>query len=66
MKGKIVYCRYRTWGTDAVVKAIGGIGTIIENNQFLDFAQIFGAPATFVNESTGQVIANYIQSTRYL
>jgi hypothetical protein len=64
VKGKIVYCRYRTWGTDAVVKAIGGIGTILENNPLLDFAQIFSAPSTFVNESTGQIITNYIQSTR--
>ncbi|CAJ2657641.1 unnamed protein product [Trifolium pratense] len=64
VKGKIVYCKFRTWGTDAVVKAIGGIGTIVENDQFLDVAQIFSAPATYVNESTGQIITNYIQSTR--
>ncbi|XP_058747069.1 subtilisin-like protease SBT4.14 [Vicia villosa] len=47
VKGKIVYCRFRTWGTDALVKAIGGIGTIVENDQFVDVAQIFSAPATF-------------------
>lgn len=64
VKGKIVYCRFRTWGTDALVKAIGGIGTIVENDQFLDVAQIFSAPSTFVNQSTGQIITNYIQSTR--
>ncbi|CAK8560925.1 unnamed protein product [Lathyrus sativus] len=64
VKGKIVYCRFRTWGTDALVKAIGGIGTIVENDEFLDVAQIFSAPSTFVNQSTGQIITNYIQSTR--
>ncbi|XP_004510915.2 subtilisin-like protease SBT4.14 isoform X2 [Cicer arietinum] len=64
VKGKIVYCRFKTWSTEAVVKAIGGIGTIVEYDQFLDVAEIFMAPATFVNKSTGQIITNYIQTTR--
>ncbi|KAK7292563.1 hypothetical protein RJT34_15414 [Clitoria ternatea] len=64
VKGKLVYCRLGSWGTEAVVKAIGGIGTIVESDQFLDVAEIFMAPATVVNSSVGQVITNYTQSTR--
>lgn len=64
MKRKLVYCRLGTWGTEAVVKAIGGIGTVVESEQFPDVAQIFMAPATMVNSSLGQIITNYIQSTR--
>lgn len=64
VKRKVVYCRFGTWGTEAIVKEIGGIGTIVENDQFLDVAQIFMAPSTFVNSSTGQIITNYIHSTR--
>jgi hypothetical protein len=29
VKGKIVYCKFRTWSTEAIVKAIGGIGTVV-------------------------------------
>ena len=65
MKGKLVYCKLGTWGTEAVVKGIGGIGTIIESEQYLDVARIFMAPATIVNDSLGESITNYIQSTRY-
>ncbi|WJX52973.1 hypothetical protein P8452_39027 [Trifolium repens] len=64
VKGKIVYCKFRTWSTEAVVKAIGGIGTIVEYDEFEDVPETFMAPATFVNRSTGQTITNYIQSTR--
>ncbi|CAL0318315.1 unnamed protein product [Lupinus luteus] len=64
VKGKLVYCRLRSWGTEAVVKGIGGIGTVLETEQFLDVAQIFMAPATIVNNSIGETITNYIQSTR--
>jgi hypothetical protein len=46
------------------VKAIGGIGTIVEYDEFEDVPETFMAPATFVNRSTGQTITNYIQSTR--
>ncbi|KAL3517065.1 hypothetical protein ACH5RR_023967 [Cinchona calisaya] len=64
VKGKIVYCKLAVWGADAVIKDLGGIGTIIENDQFLDIAQIFMAPATMVNSSTGKTITDYIHSTR--
>ncbi|KAF1890182.1 hypothetical protein Lal_00025515 [Lupinus albus] len=64
VKGKLVYCRLGSWGTEAVVKGIGGIGTVLESEQFLDVAQIFMAPATIVNNSIGETINNYIQSTR--
>ena len=46
------------------MKAIGGIGTIVEYDEFQDSPETFMAPATFVNGSTGQIITNYIQSTR--
>ncbi|KAK7274633.1 hypothetical protein RIF29_15729 [Crotalaria pallida] len=64
VKGKLVYCRLGTWGTEAVVKGMGGIGAIVESEQFLDVAQIFMAPATIVNNSIGETITNYIQSSR--
>ncbi|KAK7340156.1 hypothetical protein VNO77_20850 [Canavalia gladiata] len=64
VKGKVVFCELGTWGTEAVVKEIGGIGTLIESEQFPDVAQIFMAPATIVNSSTGEIITKYIQSTR--
>ncbi|XP_038684312.1 subtilisin-like protease SBT4.14 isoform X1 [Tripterygium wilfordii] len=64
VKGKLVYCKLQEWGTDAVVKGNGGIGVIIESGQFLDAAQIYMTPGTMVNETVGDVISNYIHSTR--
>ncbi|XP_061374058.1 subtilisin-like protease SBT4.14 [Gastrolobium bilobum] len=64
VKGKLVYCKLGTWGTEAVVKEIGGIGTIIESEQYLNVAEVFMAPATIVNNSIGDIITNYIHSTR--
>ncbi|MED6183077.1 hypothetical protein PIB30_034822 [Stylosanthes scabra] len=64
VKGKIVYCKLGTYGTEAIVKGIGGIGTIIERERYLDIAQVFMAPATIVNDSLGDTITSYIHSTR--
>ncbi|KAK7256677.1 hypothetical protein RIF29_30133 [Crotalaria pallida] len=64
VKGKLVYCKLGTYGTEAVLKEIGGIGTIIESDQYPDVAQIFMAPATTVNNSIGEIVTKYIQSTR--
>ncbi|KAK7394855.1 hypothetical protein VNO78_15396 [Psophocarpus tetragonolobus] len=64
VKCKLVYCKLGTWGTESVVKGIGGIGTLIASDQFLDIAQIFMAPATIVNSGTGDTITKYINSTR--
>ncbi|KAI4354953.1 hypothetical protein L6164_003773 [Bauhinia variegata] len=64
VKGRLVYCKLGTWGTEAVVKGIGGIGTIVESEQYLDAAQIFMAPATIVNFTIGDTITNYIKSAR--
>lgn len=65
MKGKLVYCMLSSmWGADSVVKGIGGAGTIIESPQFLDASEIFMAPGTMVNDTVGNVITNYIQSTK--
>lgn len=64
VKGKLVYCKLEMWGTDSFVKGIGGIGTIVESDQYLDAAQIFMAPGTMVNSTMGDFIDNYIHSTR--
>ncbi|WVZ16554.1 hypothetical protein V8G54_009536 [Vigna mungo] len=65
VKGKLVYCSLSGWGSESVVKGIGGIGTIMESDQVFEIAQIFMAPATIVNSSIGQIIINYTHSTRY-
>ncbi|CAL1407709.1 unnamed protein product [Linum trigynum] len=64
VKGKLVYCKLGQWGRDSVVKSLGGVGTIVESEQYLDIAQIFMAPATMVNSSVGDSIDSYIHSTR--
>lgn len=64
VKGKLVFCKLENWGSDSVVKGIGGVGTIIEDDQFLDAAQIFMAPGTMVNDTIGEIIDEYIHSTR--
>ncbi|KAI7737892.1 hypothetical protein M8C21_032156, partial [Ambrosia artemisiifolia] len=64
VKGKLVQCKLGTWGSDSVIKGLGGIGTIIESEVFLDTAQIFMAPATMVNSTVGKIISKYIHSTR--
>ncbi|GKD50665.1 subtilisin-like protease SBT4.14, partial [Tanacetum coccineum] len=64
VKGKLVQCKLGTWGSDSVIKGLGGIGTIIESEVFLDTAQIFMAPATMVNYTVGETINKYIHSTR--
>ncbi|KAL2330417.1 hypothetical protein Fmac_017998 [Flemingia macrophylla] len=55
VKGKLVYCQLGRWGTDSVVKGIGGIGTLIESDDYPDVAQIFMAPATIVNSGTALI-----------
>ncbi|XP_015068795.1 subtilisin-like protease SBT4.14 [Solanum pennellii] len=64
VKGKLVYCQLGSWGVDSVVKELGGIGTIIESDQFLDSAPIFMAPATIVNSSIGKSMNRYMHSDR--
>ncbi|KAI9180420.1 hypothetical protein LWI28_004639 [Acer negundo] len=65
VKGKLVYCMLSSmWGADSVIKGIGGAGTIISSPRFLDASQIFMAPGTVVNDTVGNVITNYIQSTK--
>ncbi|XP_059312774.1 subtilisin-like protease SBT4.14 isoform X2 [Lycium ferocissimum] len=64
VKGQLVYCQLGSWGADSAIKELGGVGTIIESDQFLDSASIFMAPATIVNSSIGKSINNYIHSER--
>lgn len=64
VKGKLVYCKLGgLWGADSNVKGIGGIGAIVESEQYLDTAQIFMAPGTMVNVTVGDAIKDYIHST---
>jgi hypothetical protein len=65
VKGRLVYCRLEQWGTDSVVKGIGGAGTILESDDFFfDTPQIFMAPGTIVNGTAGGIVRGYINSTR--
>ncbi|PIN00203.1 Cucumisin [Handroanthus impetiginosus] len=64
VKGKLVYCKLSTPGADSVIKGLGGIGTLIESEVFLDAAQIYMAPATMVNTTTGKRIKDYMHSTK--
>ncbi|OAY49255.1 subtilisin-like protease SBT4.14 [Manihot esculenta] len=64
VKGKFVYCELQEWGSDSVVKGLGGLGVIVESEQYLDAAQIFMAPGTMVNATVGDAINDYIHSTR--
>ncbi|XP_002511771.2 subtilisin-like protease SBT4.14 [Ricinus communis] len=64
VKGKLVYCELQMWGSDSVVKGIGGVGAIIESAQYLDAAQIFMTPGTMVNVTVGDTINDYIHSTK--
>ncbi|XP_051145151.1 subtilisin-like protease SBT4.14 isoform X2 [Andrographis paniculata] len=64
VQGKLIYCKLGSWGIDSVVRGLGGIGTVIESESFLDAAQIFMAPATMVNGTIGEKINNYMHSTK--
>lgn len=64
VKGKLVYCELAMWGADSAVKGSGGVGTVIQSEQFSDTAQIFMAPATMVNLTIAQTILSYMQSSR--
>ncbi|XP_058224968.1 subtilisin-like protease SBT4.14 isoform X2 [Rhododendron vialii] len=64
VKGKLVLCKLGIWGADSVVKGFGGVGAIIESEQFLDAAQIYMAPATMVNTAVGETVSEYINSSR--
>ena len=64
VKGKLVYCKLGRRGSDSVVKGIGGVGTIIESDQIYDAAEIFMAPGTMVDGAIGEVIDDYLKSTR--
>ncbi|KAF7138973.1 hypothetical protein RHSIM_Rhsim07G0022800 [Rhododendron simsii] len=64
VKGKLVLCKLGMWGADSVVKGFGGVGAIIESEQFLDAAQIYMAPSTMVNTTVGETVSEYINSSR--
>ncbi|KAK9103469.1 hypothetical protein Sjap_020723 [Stephania japonica] len=64
VQGKLVYCELQEWGVDSFVKEAGGIGAILAGEVASDDAQIFMAPATMVNYTVGQVVSDYINSTR--
>ncbi|KAI3447480.1 hypothetical protein Pfo_004145 [Paulownia fortunei] len=62
VKGKIVYCQGA--GGDAVIKELGGTGTIMSNTEFADTAFPTISPGTYVSVEDGQRIDKYINSTR--
>ncbi|CAN8248216.1 unnamed protein product [Cochlearia groenlandica] len=64
VKGRLMVCRMGGGGVESTVKSYGGAGAIVISDQYLDNAQIFMAPATTVNSSTGDAIYRYINSTR--
>ncbi|KAK6142863.1 hypothetical protein DH2020_023211 [Rehmannia glutinosa] len=64
VKGKLLYCKLGSWGADSVIKGLGGVGAVIESDSFLDTPQIFMAPATMVNSTTGKRINDYLHSTK--
>ncbi|XP_047334265.1 subtilisin-like protease SBT4.14 [Impatiens glandulifera] len=64
VKGKVVMCKLAMWGSDSVVKSMGGIGALVVSERYLDAAQIFMAPATMVNTTTGETISKYLNSSR--
>lgn len=64
VKGRLVFCKMMTPGSDSVVKSLGGDGTIIQTDQFIDRDPIFMASATMVSGFVGASIESYIKSTR--
>ncbi|PIN14699.1 Cucumisin [Handroanthus impetiginosus] len=62
VKGKILYCQEP--GGDSVIKALGGVGTIMTNDQYIDTAFAAVGPGTYVSFSDGEKIDKYINSTR--
>ncbi|KAL0426527.1 UNVERIFIED_CONTAM: Subtilisin-like protease SBT4.15 [Sesamum latifolium] len=62
VKGKIVYCEGD--GGDAVVRNLGGAGTIMSSNDNQDTAFATIAIGTYISVEDGQRIDKYINSTR--
>nr|DAD48057.1 TPA_asm: hypothetical protein HUJ06_017994 [Nelumbo nucifera] len=64
VKGKIVYCDNYYDSPDYTVKKMGGVGTILESNFGpFDYASTLISPSTMVNQTQGQIIKDYINST---
>ncbi|KAL5727769.1 hypothetical protein ACHQM5_000924 [Ranunculus cassubicifolius] len=64
VKGKLVYCELQQRNTDFVVREVGGVGTILASDLFLDAAQILMVPGTMVNGTIGEQINKYTRSKR--
>lgn len=64
VRGTLVLCQLRQEGSESVVKALGGVGTIVESILSPNHAQIFTAPGTMVDGIVGHDIEEYINSTR--
>ncbi|KAL4188117.1 hypothetical protein AMTRI_Chr09g42490 [Amborella trichopoda] len=61
IKGKIVFCES---SSDATIKALAGVGTIVSADDSLDVALMFADPGTTVNHSHSDLILKYINSTK--
>ncbi|KAL3624481.1 hypothetical protein CASFOL_031149 [Castilleja foliolosa] len=63
VKGKIIYCE-DSRGSDSVVKALGGVGTVIKTDTYLDTAFLYIIPSTVVDTANGEKLNQYINSTK--
>lgn len=63
MKGKIVLCD-KPQGDDGASSA-GAVGSILKNEPFQDDASIFLLPASSLSVDRHDIVASYINSTKY-
>ena len=63
MKGKIILCD-KPQGDDGASSA-GAVGSILKNEPFQDDASIFLLPASSLSVDRHDIVASYINSTKY-
>ncbi|XP_058088112.1 subtilisin-like protease SBT4.14 [Magnolia sinica] len=65
VRGKVVYCIEGMGRQDESVKASGGVGALIRNDQFMDTAFSFVLPAAYITTPVADIISNYINTTKH-
>ncbi|KAM4073955.1 hypothetical protein ACB094_10G057900 [Castanea mollissima] len=63
VQGKIVFCEGAVDGASILLS--NGMGTIMADSSFTDFAFSFSLPATIISVEDGLKILNYIRSTEF-
>ncbi|KAL4602687.1 hypothetical protein ACB092_10G071900 [Castanea dentata] len=63
VQGKIVFCEGAVDGASILLS--NGVGTIMADSSFTDFAFSFSLPATIISVEDGLKILNYIRSTEF-